>query len=263
MKLKSYILTGVIITLTITSFFIGRSYESYKLKALEVSNVSSNEEIDNKNKESNKEELSEEQLRIKKIILSDKDGLFKVVNKENSIDKSYKPEELIIPKVNFVGLENEPRNRVSNVLKKDLENLFSDAKKAGLDLYLSCAYRSYEEQEYLYGRALEKEKSDSSNLVALPGTSEHQLGLAVDLTTRSIGFQLEESFEDTKEGQWLLENSHKYGFILRYLKGKEDITGYSYEPWHYRYVGDLEVSKYCYDNNLTLEELYDELDITK
>ena len=128
MKLKSYILTGVIITLTITSFFIGRSYESYKLKALEVSNVSSNEEIDNENKESNKEELSEEQLRIKKIILNDKDGLFKVVNKENSIDKSYKPEELIIPKVNFVGLENEPRNRVSNVLKKDLENLFSDAK---------------------------------------------------------------------------------------------------------------------------------------
>ena len=136
MKLKGYILTGVIITLTITSFFIGRSYESYKLKALEVSNVSSNEEIDNENKESNKEELSEEQLRIKKIILNDKDGLFKVVNKENSIDKSYKPEELIIPKVNFVGLENEPRNRVSNVLKKDLENLFSDAKKSGLLLGL-------------------------------------------------------------------------------------------------------------------------------
>ena len=76
MKLKSYILTGVIITLTITSFFIGRSYESYKLKALEVSNVSSNEEIDNENKESNKEELSEEQLHIKEIILNDKDGLF-------------------------------------------------------------------------------------------------------------------------------------------------------------------------------------------
>lgn len=131
MKLKSYILTGVIITLTITSFFIGRSYESYKLKALEVSNVSSNEEIDNENKESNKEELSEEQLRIKKIILNDKDGLFKVVNKENSIDKSYKPEELIIPKVNFVGLENEPRNRVSNVLKKDLENLLVMQKKLG------------------------------------------------------------------------------------------------------------------------------------
>ncbi len=94
-----------------------------------MSNVSSNEEIDNENKESNKEELSEERLRIKEIILNDKNGLFKVVNKENSIDKSYKPEELIIPKVNFVGLENEPRNRVSNVLKKDLENLFSDAKK--------------------------------------------------------------------------------------------------------------------------------------
>ena len=83
MKLKSYILTGVIITLTITSFFIGRSYESYKFKTLEVSNVRSNKEIDNENKESNKEELSEEKLRIKKIILNDKDGLLKVVNKEN------------------------------------------------------------------------------------------------------------------------------------------------------------------------------------
>ena len=116
MKLKSYILTGVIITLAITSFFIGRSYESYKLKALEVSNISSNKEIDNETKELNKEELSEEQLRIKEIILNDNGGLFKVVNKENSIDKSYKPKELIIPNVNFVGLENEPRNRVSNVL---------------------------------------------------------------------------------------------------------------------------------------------------
>lgn len=262
MKLKNYILTGVITTLIITSFFIGRCYEGYKLKALETSNLNLNEE--NSNEEVDKEEeLSEEQVNIKNIILNDKNGLFKLVNEENPIDKNYEPKDLVVPKVSLVGAESEPRNRVSGILKKDLESMFNEAKKTGLDLYLSCSYRSFKEQEYLYTRALEKENSNSSNLVALPGRSEHQLGLAVDFTTRSIGFQLEESFENTKEGQWLLENSYKYGFILRYLKGKENITGYSYEPWHYRYIGDLKVSKYCYDNNLTLEELYDELEIAK
>ena len=176
-------------------------------------------------------------------------------NKENSIDKSYKPEELIIPKVNFVGLENEPRNRVSNVLKKDLENLFSDAKKSGLDLYLSCAYRSYEEQEYLYGRALEKEKSDSSNLVALPGTSEHQLGLAMDITLAEYGGKLYVKFGQSEEGVWVKENAHKYGFIIRYLEGKEDITGYNYEPWHLRYLG-VDLATELYEKNITLEEYY-------
>lgn len=257
MKLKRYISIGIVVTVAITSFFIGRSYEAYKLSALETNNLKLNEEINKK------DELSEEQIRIKNIILNDKDGLFKIVNEENPIDRNYEPKELIVPNVSLVGLESEPRNKISKVLKDDLERLFKDAQKEGLDLYLSCAYRSFEEQEYLYNRALEKEKSNSSVLVALPGRSEHQLGLAVDLTTSSIGFQLEESFENTEEGQWLLENSYKYGFVLRYLNGKEEITGYSYEPWHYRYVGNLEVSKYCYDNNLTLEELYDELDITK
>lgn len=267
MKIKNYIVAGIFLAVLSSSFFAGRRYESYKLKALEVSNVSLKKDIENaedvkeKDEKTNKEEFNEEQSLIREKILNDTNDLFKITNKKNSIDRNYKPKDLIIPKVNFVGKEEEPRNRASNLLKKDLEKLFSDAKKEGLDLYLSCAYRSYEEQEFLYERALEREKSDTSDLVALPGTSEHQLGLAIDFTTRSLGFQLEESFEDTKEGQWLLENSHKYGFILRYLKGREDITGYSYEPWHYRYVGDLDISKYCYENNLTLEELYEELDI--
>lgn len=98
-------------------------------------------------------------------------------------------------------------------------------------------------------------------MVALPGRSEHQLGLAVDITTKKLDFQLEEAFEDTKEGQWLLNNAYKYGFIFRYHRGKENITGYTYEPWHYRYIGNLEVSKYCHDNNLTLEEIYKKLGI--
>lgn len=258
MKFKSYLFIGTLIIFSIVAFSLGRDYSLMKKANIEVNRH------DNLSKEVVKENVdlfTEEQKKIKNIILEDKRGLFLLVNEENPIDRNYKPEALVVPNIPLVGREEEPRNKVSAIIKEDLERMFNDAKRDGMDMYLSCAHRSFEEQEYLYNRALEKENSYSSELVALPGRSEHQLGLAVDITTRSIDFQLEEKFEDTKEGKWLLDNAYKYGFILRYLKGKEDITGYSYEPWHYRYVGNVEVSTYCYNNNLTLEELYEELAI--
>lgn len=261
MKLKKYILMGLFILGLLSSFYMGRFYEAYKLRALEVGNSNIHNKEAKKEEKKEDENLSYEEEAFREKILRNKDNLFKLVNKENKISKAYKSENLVVPKANFVGSKEEDRSKVSSLIKEDLERLFKDAKKEGLDLYISCGYRSYEEQEYLYNRALEREDSTKSTLVAIPGASEHQLGLAVDFTTRSIGFQLENSFEDTREGQWLLDNAHKYGFVLRYIKGKEHITGYEYEPWHYRYIGDLELSKYFYENNLTLEEVYEKLDI--
>ncbi|MGG5461941.1 M15 family metallopeptidase [Clostridium sp. B9] len=258
MKFKKYLFIGTLIIFSIVAFSLGREYSLIKRASLEAISQDDNykdfiiEEADT---------LTEEQKRIKNIILEDTKGLFLLVNEENPIDKMYGPESLVVPNITLVGKSEEPRNKVNSIIKEDLERMFSDSEKDGMEMYLSCAHRSYEEQEYLYNRALERENSDSSELVALPGRSEHQLGLAVDITTSSIDFQLEEAFEDTKEGKWLLENAHKYGFILRYLKGKEDITGYTYEPWHYRYIGNVEISTYCHKNNLTLEELYEELGI--
>jgi hypothetical protein len=90
----------------------------------------------------------------------------------------------------------------------------------------------------------------------MPGSSEHQTGLSIDVSSDSVGCALEESFGATADGKWLAKNCHKYGFIIRYPKNKTKITGYSYEPWHIRYVG-RKLATYLYKNDLTLEEYYE------
>ena len=91
--------------------------------------------------------------------------------------------------------------------------------------------------------------------VAVPGNSEHQTGLSMDISSESAQFALTEQFGETAEGKWLANNAHRFGFILRYPKGKEGITGYQYESWHYRYVG-VKAATEIYENQLTLEEYF-------
>jgi hypothetical protein len=97
---------------------------------------------------------------------------------------------------------------------------------------------------------------DASRYSARPGQSEHQTGLALDLASQSGKCTLSTCFKDTDEGKWLNENAWKYGFILRYPEGKEEITGYMFEPWHFRYVGKKEAKK-IQDSGLTIEEYYE------
>ena len=102
----------------------------------------------------------------------------------------------------------------------------------------------------MYDRYVKRDGKKKADIYsARPGYSEHQTGLCTDINT------VDSSFANTKEAKWLADNSYKYGFILRFPKGKEDITGYKYEPWHYRYVGE-ETAKIIYDEDLTLEEYY-------
>jgi len=96
----------------------------------------------------------------------------------------------------------------------------------------------------------------TAEYVTVPGASEHQIGLALDITSDTY-YTLDEGFEDTAEGKWLAEHSHEYGFILRYPKGKEYVTSIGYEPWHFRYVG-VEAATVIKENDLTLEEFWDE-----
>ena len=128
--------------------------------------------------------------------------------------------------------------------------------------FVTSAYRTYAYQENLYERYVSEFMSDgmsraeaeaeASTFSARPGESEHQSGLCVDLMTTAMS-SLDESFEDTSAFDWLSENAHLYGFILRFPKGKEDITGYSYEPWHYRFVG-REAAIAIYEGGMCLEE---------
>lgn len=166
-----------------------------------------------------------------------------LVNKYNYLNKDYKPYDLVI-------VDN---TKLSNIAKNAFYELKNAAKKENLNIIAISGYRSYSYQEVLYNKYLTvdgKEKADTYS--ARPGFSEHQTGLAVDVSNGKTSYM---NFENTNEFIWMNNNAHKYGFILRYPKGKEKITGYIYESWHYRYVG-TEISLYIKKHNITFDEYY-------
>ena len=189
----------------------------------------------------------------RQVIIQPDDYLV-LVNKDRFLPNGYEPKDLVPPKVNFVFEEDLPKRYLRKEAAHALEELFEASLQDGIELYASSGYRSYTRQEEIFKAKLEKDgMEEAKKLVAYPGQSEHQTGLAMDLTSRDISFKLEESFEATKEGKWLRDKAHNFGFIIRYPKDKVEITKYSYEPWHIRYVGK-EAAQEIYLNKLTLEE---------
>ena len=146
-----------------------------------------------------------------------------------------------------------------------LKEMLKAASKDGVGLVICSPYRDLERQEGLFARKIAYYMDAgfsymdaynlSSQAVTVPGSSEHQIGLAFDIVCGDY-YQLDEGFGETPAGKWLAENSYKYGFCLRYLKGKENITGIEYEPWHFRYVG-VDAATVMHDNDLCLEEFWD------
>lgn len=144
----------------------------------------------------------------------------------------------------------------------DLQDMMDDCRAQGLYPIICSSYRTHEFQQTLYdkkvnsliavGYSEQEAKIQAAEVVAIPGTSEHELGLALDIVDEN-NQNLDETQEDTPVQKWLFENSWKYGFALRYPENKSDITGIIYEPWHYRYVGK-DAAQYMYENDLCLEE---------
>ena len=152
-----------------------------------------------------------------------------IVNKTYGLPEDYNP-----------GLDSEAESAFNT--------LSEAAANQGLDIYLSSGFRSYETQVRIYESYVDsygKESADTFS--ARPGYSEHQTGLVIDVNT------IDDSFAGTPEAEWLAKHAHEYGFIIRYPKGKESITGYKYEPWHIRYLG-VEKATEVYNSGLTLEE---------
>ena len=140
---------------------------------------------------------------------------------------------------------------LSKVAQVAFEEMCNDALKEGKYILANSAYRSYNDQEQVYNTYLKLYgQTYVNNYVATPGYSEHQTGLALDVAARDYNI-----FESSPEFTWMKNNAYKYGFILRYPKEKQEITGYKYEAWHYRYVG-LDAAKYIQENNITYEEYY-------
>ena len=147
-----------------------------------------------------------------------------------------------------------PRNQGGSNAEANaaLQRLQAAAAAEGHDLPLLSGYRSFDEQVVLFNRYVRKDGLELAiRYSAPPGQSEHQTGLALDINTASLS----DHFEETEEYAWLVENSWRYGFILRFPEGKEEITGYQFEPWHYRYVGPA-AARVCYENGWTLEEYH-------
>ncbi|WKA57739.1 D-alanyl-D-alanine carboxypeptidase family protein [Planococcus shenhongbingii] len=161
------------------------------------------------------------------------DGIL-VINKENALPSDYNP-----------GVIPEAEQAVADMT--------ANAKKQGIEIRTVSAFRSFSYQAGLYDNYVNQHGSAKADTIsAKAGHSEHQAGLAFDFGgTSNTG--LNKSFADTQEGQWLAANAHKYGFILRYLEGKEHITGYQFEPWHFRYLGSEQAEKVKHSGK-TLEE---------
>ena len=169
-------------------------------------------------------------------------GYLIICNKYHKLKSNYVPD--------LVSLNGYGGGSMERVAAKYFKEMSDMAKKDGISIRNVSGYRSYNTQKDLYNGYVSrdgKEKADTYS--ARAGTSEHQTGLATDINSVST------SFENTDAFKWLSKNAYKYGFILRYPKGKEFITGYMYEPWHFRYVG-TDVAKIIYEKNITFEEYY-------
>lgn len=195
-------------------------------------------------------------LPIDSSLLTRPDGQLILVNKTTPIDLAYTPSDLVLPTVPYRTDKPHEEVTVRKVLVEPLAGLFADAKAANIELMIGSAYRSAKLQEtYFNSYAAASGHEEAEKYSAHPGTSEHQLGLAVDLTTIDRHCYLTECFGETPAGKWLAANVHRFGFILRYPNGKSDITGYNYEPWHFRYVG-MTTATAIYESGLTYEDAF-------
>ena len=179
---------------------------------------------------------------------NDVDGLLFLQNRQWRVSRYFEPATL---KANVPGQLQDMRADAAAAL----EEMFAACKaEIGVTLKAVSGYRSYQRQATIYQNKLDrvKTKEKADQFVARPGASEHQLALAMDVGQKSDDVNLTSSFGRTKGGKWVAENCWRFGFILRYQEGWEDVTGYEYEPWHVRYVG-LENARLIHEADMPLE----------
>ena len=182
------------------------------------------------------------------LVIDDFDD-YVLVNKHRQLSSKYIPDDLVKIKDEYVKTDGEIE--IERNVARAFYDMAADASKEGLELMVSSGYRSYEDQEDITNTYLELYgQKYVDNYVAKPGFSEHQTAMSLDVASKSVN-----TFVNSDEYSWMMDNAYKYGFILRYPKSKEDITGYKCEAWHYRYVGK-KIAKYIKENNITYDEYY-------
>ena len=182
-----------------------------------------------------------------------KDPYLVLVNKDNRMTDKDKPNSTKAVE-HYTDTATTETCTMETKAANAFNRLTSAAEDDGVEIVLTTGYRSYSTQKKLYDYYVNKfGESKANKQSAKPGWSEHQTGLAADTSSPEVNYQLTQDYADTAAGKWLAKHAHTYGFIIRYPKGKQDITGYEYEPWHIRYVG-TKAADVIYKNDLTLEE---------
>ncbi len=228
---KKIIITSIIIIIFVTIYILANENKEYK--KIDIKNIPTLKNIDNISKEIQKKDGTKTSKGYK---IENKNGVIYIKN------------ILIVNKTYSL-----PNDYILDGLTEEFNNAFfkmqNDAKKEGIYLNIISGYRSYDKQEKLYQNYVNKDgKNLADTYSARAGHSEHQSGLAADFNS------LNTNFAYTDEAKWLANNCYKYGFILRYPNGKENITGYIFEPWHFRYIGKEAENLYNNGNWSTLEE---------
>ena len=179
-----------------------------------------------------------------------------LVNKTNKLPDDYIPSDLVYTLIPFIFQGKSDKRKMRVEAATAISNLFAGAKQEGITLLGVSAYRSHLTQLALFNAYVKKDGYEKARTYsALPGTSEHETGLAIDVTGGDGKCSAEDCFGNTIEAKWLQQHAAEYGFIIRYPNGKEAITGYKYEPWHLRYVGKP-VAEEIMTSGSTLEEYY-------
>ncbi len=185
---------------------------------------------------------------IDPLVIDDFDD-YVLVNKHRQLSSKYIPDDLVKIKDEYVKTDGEIE--IERNVAKAFYDMAEAAKDDGMELMVSSGYRSYKDQEEITNTYLELYgQKYVDNYVAKPGFSEHQTAMSLDVASKSV-----DTFVNSDEYVWMMDNAYKYGFILRYPKSKEDITGYKCEAWHYRYVGK-KIAKYIKEHNITYDEYY-------
>lgn len=182
------------------------------------------------------------------------DSLLVFANKKHKLPDGYVPSDLVSLNVTTAYGDVMMKQEAADAIY----NMFAAANAEGVYPVVTTAYRSEDFQSQLYYGYVERDGQEMADTYSSrPGYSDHQTGLAADISCAEIGYELSNTFENTPEGIWLHDHAHEYGFVMRYPNGKEEITGYTYEPWHFRYIGIEEAKAIINtDPDESMEEYY-------
>ncbi|MFI8708022.1 D-alanyl-D-alanine carboxypeptidase family protein [Bacillus sp. NPDC077411] len=251
--IKRTLLISIIILIVISLInFLSKSFIHNQAEAVETKKHAEHpkEEIPPFPKASTTAKKTDDQYSL----VNNPDSLLVLVNKHRKLPDSYTPSDLTKPNVPFLSPKDKEKTLLRKPAADALETMFETAKKQGIELSAVSGFRSYKRQQSLHNTYVDRQgKEAADSLSAVPGTSEHQTGLAIDISSNSANLQLEPVFGETPEGKWVAEHAHEFGFIIRYPKDKTNITEYAFEPWHLRFVGNPHAT-YLYTHHLTLEE---------